>query len=64
MQLFSTDPKIFSKKFQINFLSIKTLKKWATKVAHNRLRKIQVKVEFCERLKKATDRETVNCVQG
>ena len=31
MQLFSADPKIFSKKFQINFLAIKTLKKMGLK---------------------------------
>ena len=35
MQLFSADPKIFSKKLQINFLSMKTLKKTGLKVAHN-----------------------------
>jgi hypothetical protein len=32
MQLFSADPKIFSKQFLINFLSIKTLKNWPQKL--------------------------------
>jgi hypothetical protein len=32
MQLFSADPKIFSKYFGIKFLSIKTLKKWPQKL--------------------------------
>ena len=34
MQLFCANPTIFSKKFQIIFLPIKTLKNWDSKVAH------------------------------
>ena len=37
MKLFSANPTIFSKEFQINFLPMKTLKK-GLKIAHNQLK--------------------------